>query len=398
MKVLQINSVCGIRSTGRIATDIYNILMQQGHDCKVAYGRELPHNIEKEDVIQIGTELGVKMHALLSRVTDKTGFYSKTATKRFINQIEEYNPDVIHLHNIHGYYLNIEILFDYLAKTNKKVIWTMHDCWAITGHCAYFDMANCNKWETGCNNCPQKNKYPTSYVCDNSKSNWIRKKELFTRVKDLTIVTPSKWLADIMKTSYLGKYPVKVINNGIDLNSFKPIPSDFKKNNNIENKKIILGVAAIWDERKGLADFLKLSEMINDEYKIVLVGIPENKMADLPENILPISRTNSVKELAEIYTSADVFANPTYEDNFPTVNLESIACGTPVITYNTGGSPEGINETCGIVTEQKTPDALWTAVQKVCEENIFPAEDCIAYAKTFDKTDKFMEYICLYAE
>lgn len=344
MKVLQINSVCGIRSTGRICTDLAEVLEQNGHECKIAYGRETVPEKYQKYAVRIGSDFDVKLHALQSRIFDNTGFGSRRATETFIEWVKEYDPDVIHLHNIHGYYINIEILFNYLANANKPVIWTLHDCWTFTGHCAYYSYVKCDKWKTGCFNCPQKKSYPSSILFDQSKQNWLKKKALFTSVKNMILVTPSKWLANEVNQSFLSKYPVKVIHNGIDLNVFKPTPSDFREKNGLMGKKIILGVASIWDKRKGLDDFVELSKNLDEDYKIVLVGLSENQIYDLPKNILVIIRTNNVKELAEIYSSADVLFNPTYEDNYPTVNLEAQACGTPVITYRTGGSVELVPE------------------------------------------------------
>ena len=344
MRVLQINSVCGIRSTGRICTDLADVLLQDGHECKIAYGRESVPEKYGKIAVRIGNDLDAKMHALQSRIFDNAGFGSRLATEKFIEWVKEYNPDIIHLHNIHGYYINIEVLFKYLAESNKPVIWTLHDCWAFTGHCAYFSYVKCDKWKTGCFNCPQKKRYPLSLLWDASKQNWQKKKALFTSVKNMTLVTPSKWLANEVKKSFLSNYPMNVIANGIDLDVFKPTPSDFKEKNGLVGKKIILGVASSWSECKGLKDFIELSKILDEKYKIVLVGLSGNQIKELPENVMAISRTNNVKELAEIYTAADIFFNPTYEDNFPTVNLEAQACGTPVITYRTGGSVESVPE------------------------------------------------------
>lgn len=344
MKILMINSVCGIRSTGRICTDIADELTKQGHQVKIAYGRETVPEKYQKYAVRIGTDLSVKADALTTRILDNAGFNSKVATKKFLDWVREYDPDVIHLHNIHGYYINLPMLFEYLAKANKKVIWTLHDCWSFTGHCAYFTYAKCDRWKKGCHDCPCKKEYPASLKRDRSELNWKQKRKMFTSVKDMTIVTPSKWLAELVKQSYLKKYPVVVINNGIDTNIFKPTPSDFRKKYGLGEKKIILGVASVWDRRKGLKDFVKLSELIDESYAIVLVGLSEEQIKQMPRNIICISRTNSQQELAEIYTAADVLFNPTYEDNYPTVNLEAQACGTPVITYDTGGSPESVPE------------------------------------------------------
>lgn len=394
MKILQINSVCGVGSTGRIATDLYKILEEQGHECKIAYGRgTAPEGI---DSIKIGSNLDNYIHVFKTRVFDRHGFGSINATKKFIEEVKEYDPDVIHLHNIHGYYINIEILFNYLKEANKPVIWTLHDCWAFTGHCAYFDYVGCSKWKNGCNKCPQKEGYPTSKVFDNSKLNYEKKRELFTSVKNMTIVTPSKWLANLVKESFLGKYPVEVINNGIDLDIFKPTKSDFRERYGLEDKFIVLGVASVWEERKGLKYFVELSKELSDDYKIVVVGVNKNQKEELPKTILAITRTNNVNELVEIYTAADVFVNPTLEDNFPTTNLESIACGTHVITFNTGGSPESIENGVGLVIEKDNLKELIVAIESI-KNNIFNTKICENKYLRFNKEYKFLEYINLYS-
>ena len=338
MKVLMINSVCGIGSTGRICTDIADELTENGHECKIAFGRKAAPERYQKYAYRITSDSGVKINALKARLFDNEGFNAAGATKKLISFIEKYNPDVIHLHNLHGYYLNVKILFEYLKKADKKVVWTLHDCWAFTGHCANFQYPVCDKWKT---DCERKTKYPKSFV-DNSQKNYLEKERVFCGVKNLTVVTPSEWLARLVKESFLGRYPTKVINNGIDTSVFRPTESDFKERNGLKDKKMILGVANVWDEFKGINDFIGLSKKISDDYRIVLVGLDEKQLGMLPENIIGITRTNNTKELAEIYTAADVLFNPTYEDNYPTVNLEAQACETPVVTYDTGGSGESV--------------------------------------------------------
>lgn len=357
MRVLMINSVCGIRSTGRICTDLAQQMEAEGHEVKIAYGRveDVPDHLKKY-AIKIGTNLDLKLHAVRTRILDEHGFGSKKATREFLSWADAYDPDLLWLHNIHGYYINVEMLFEWIkSRPQMKVKWTLHDCWAFTGHCSYFTMAKCDKWKTNCDKCPQKKKYPASLFKDNSKENLARKKAAFCGVHDMTLITPSQWLADLVKQSFLKEYPVEVHYNTIDTSIFKPTPSNFRKEHRLENKKIILGVASLWDERKGFVDFLKLADLLDDSYAIVLVGLTDEQIKQCKCNMLGIQQTNSAMELAEIYTAADVYFNPTYEDNYPTVNLEAQACGTPVVTYRTGGSPESVPVEnvveCGNVTD-----------------------------------------------
>ncbi|MCR5021185.1 glycosyltransferase [Ruminococcus sp.] len=339
MKILMINVVCGIRSTGRICTDLADALTAQGHTVKIAYGREEVPDKYKKYAHRIGTDFDVKLHGIRARLLDESGFGSKSATIRFIEWVKKFDPDVIHLHNIHGYYINIEVLFDYLRTCGKKIIWTLHDCWAFTGHSALCDGIGCEKWKNGCGNCPNLKEYPKSYK-DYSKNNWLKKRKIFTRIPNLTIITPSKWLAGLVKRSFLKGYSVKVIHNGIDTSQFYPIKSDFRKRYNIEDKYVLLGVASSWNEMKGLSDYIKLAKMLDDSYRIVLVGLSKEQLRSVPQNMICIERTNSTEELVQIYSASDVLLNLSYCENYPTVNLEAIACGTPVITYDTGGSAE----------------------------------------------------------
>ncbi len=396
MKVLMINSVCGIGSTGRICTDIAETLEAQNHECKIAYGRgSVPEKFRKY-AVRIGNNTGVNLHALQTRIFDNTGSGSKAATKRFIKWVKEYDPDVIHLHNIHGYYINIGVLFDYLKKAEKKIIWTLHDCWAFTGHCAHFELVGCNKWKDGtCGNCPQKKEYPASMVFDNSKNNFIKKKNLFTGVSDMTVVVPSEWLASIVRSSFLNEYNIKIIRNGIDTDLFKPTFGDFRKRHGLKDKKIILGVASVWSERKGFNDILKLSETLDDNCRTVLVGADKKLIKSLPDNILGITHRDNPTELAEIYTCADVLVNPTFEDTYPTVNLEAQACGTPVITYRTGGSPECVPE--DHVTSENNAKSLKQTVDKilssqkcnVMSERLTNKKDfCSAYIECYSATSE----------
>ena len=340
MNILMINSVCGVKSTGRICTDVASELEADGHEVKIAYGRETVPDCYQRYAVKIGNQFDNYFHFFKSWMFDAHGLGSKLATKKFLRWADEYDPDLLWLHNIHGYYIHYPLLFEWIkSRPHMKVRWTLHDCWAFTGHCS-----GCDKWKTGCKNCPQPKKYPSRFLIDRSERNYRLKKACFTSVKNLTLLTPSQWLASLVKNSFLSEYPVEVRYNTVDREIFRPTEGDFRKKYHLIGKKIILGVASPWDERKGFDDFIRLSKMLDEEDCIVLVGLTENQCKNLPSNVIGLTRTNNVRQLAEIYTAADVFVNPTYEDNFPTTNLEAAACGTPVITYRTGGSPESTRE------------------------------------------------------
>ena len=393
MKILQINSVCGVRSTGRICTDIARTLKECGHDCKIGYGREVVPEQHRAIAVRIGKRSDELSHALMSRVFDHTGFGSRRATKRFLQWVEEYDPDIVHLHNIHGYYIHIGLLFDYLKKHQKPVVWTLHDCWAFTGHCSYFSRIDCAKWENGgCRTCPQKKRYPKSLFVDRSKKNFVEKCELFTGLNNLTIVTPSKWLADLTRRSFLGQYPVRVIHNGIDLSAFRPMADDALDQYGLRGKIMLLGVASVWDTRKGYLDMLRLSQMLEENEQLVLVGLTDQQVENLPDRIIGITKTNSMEELARIYSAAHVFINPTYEDNYPTVNLEAQACGTPVVTYCTGGSIESVPPE-NVVPQGDITALLSRAREIACSEKA-PLENATA----FSAKDRYAEYVELYRQ
>lgn len=361
MKVLMINVVCGTGSTGRICSDLAALLETGGATVRIAYGRDPVLPEAKEQAVRIGTPTDVNRHGLRARLSDGCGRGSKRATQAFIEWVKEYDPDVIHLNNLHGYYINVEILFDYLRTCGKRILWTLHDCWAFTGHAANCEAADCEKWQTGCGRCPNRAQYPRSFV-DRSKGNWKRKKEWFTGIPGMTIITPSAWLAGLVRRSFLKEYPVAVIPNGVDVGVFRPTESDLRETLGLGDAKVALGVAARWNRHKGLADMLRLREMLDGGWKIVLVGLSDRQMQDLPDGVIGLKRTESVRDLAALYTLADVFVNPTYEDNYPTTNIEAIACGTPVVTYRTGGSPESA-EAYGCAVEKGNITALAAAVR-----------------------------------
>lgn len=360
--LLQINTVVNRGSTGRIAEEIGKLAMQSGWNSYIAYGRRKAYS--QSNLIHIGNLFDCYMHVLQTRLFDRHGLGSKKATKRFIEQIEKISPDIVHLHNIHGYYLNYPILFDYLAKMDIPVIWTLHDCWSFAGHCSYFDFVKCDKWQSICYNCIQTQKYPASWFIDRSKKNFIDKRTCFNKLRKLTLVPVSNWLDSLIKKSILSENNTLVIHNGIDLDTFFPRPS-IKKKLGLQNRFVILGVANIWEERKGLDDFILLSNKVSSDVAIILIGLSKKQIQKNQNSIIGLERTDSVNQLSEYYSSADLFVNLTKEDNFPTTNIEALACGTPVLTYRTGGSIEAITPEVGFVVEKGNFDGILAAIQIV---------------------------------
>lgn len=389
-------------STGKIMLQTAEVARKSGFDVKTY--SSIPFSVRgKMDVPQIenhyvwGSFFENGVHYALGSTLGRNGCYSKRGTRKLIRNLQAFKPDLIHLHNLHVFCINLPMLFRYIKKHNIPVIWTLHDCWAFTGHCPHFTMAKCDKWKTGCHHCPQHRDYPKSYV-DNSNFMYRHKQKWFTGVQDLTIVTPSNWLAELVGESFLKDYPVKVIHNGIDLTVFKPTESDFRKKHGCEGKFILLGVAFGWGVRKGLDVFVELASRLDDRFQIVLVGTDDAVDRNLPEGIISIHRTQNQAELAEIYTAADLFVNPTREDTYPTVNMESLACGTPVVTFRTGGSPEMVDPTCGSVVPCDDINALEQEILRIAATRPYSTDACLNKAKEFDMNQRFEEYVKLYTE
>ncbi len=397
MKIVSINSLL-IGSTGKIMKRISALATEMGNEAVVCVPDSEYNKADieaKYPIIKFGNILSDYVRYAVVLLTGFHGCSCYFATKKLLFKLKSINPDIIHLHNLHPNYINLRLLFKYIKKNNIRTVWTLHDCWALTGQCPHFTMAKCDKWKTGCHTCSQYRNYPMSYV-DMTKIMWKLKKKWFTGIKDMTIVTPSKWLADLVKQSYLRDYPIKIINNGIDLAVFKPTESDFRKRYNIEDKYIVLGVAFGWGKRKGLDVFIELSKRLDDNYQIVLVGTNDDVDKQLPENIISIHRTNNQTELAEIYSASDIYVNPTREDTYPTVNMESVACGTPVITFRTGGSPEILDETCGSVVEYDDIDSMEKEIKRICIDKPYTMEMYNKKAVEFNEKDKYSEYMDLY--
>lgn len=396
--LIQIDSCLGKGSTGRITESIGLIMKRLGWDCYVVHGDRYAGETKLESMKTV-SRVQEYLHALGSILFDRHGLFSSSQTRRIMEKVRDMKPDIIQLHCVHGYYINYEILFEFLHEMDVPVVWTFHDCWAFTGHCAHFDFAGCDKWKTGCYACELLKEYPRSVFIDNSKDNWLRKRKSFTSVDKLHIVAVSKWLSDIVGHSFMQKYPIEVIHNGIDLSVFKRVDNNIREQYGISSDEtLVLGVATAWGKDKGLNDFVRLSQ--EPGIKVVLVGIPEEMRKSLPENIIAVNRTESQQKLAEFYSAADMLVNPTYNDSFPTVNLEALACGTPVVTYRTGGSPEAIDAETGAVVEKGDYAGLLSHIRKfaqtsykssyskVCRER---AEKCFDMNKQFDEYRKLYE-------
>lgn len=381
MRILHINSVCGVTGTGRIVADLYEAAVSQGHECKIAYGEHKYQNAPGDmQTLEIGTLRDCQAHALLTRLFDMQGFGSRRATKRFLQEVDAWQPDVIHLHNLHGYYINIELLFRYLKQRKVRVVWTLHDCWAFTGHCVHFQNVGCERWREGCHDCPLVRQYPASLGIDRSGKNYFRKKELFTGLEDMTILVPSFWMETRVRQSFLKDYETRVVYNGIDLTVYKPTQSDFRKKHGLEESFLVLGVANVWVERKGLKVFLRLAELLGDEYRVVLVGLSREQIAQLPSGVVGLPRTDTAAELAEIYTAADVFVNPGREETFGLNIAEAMACGTYPIAYADTACAEVVEQGIGRVVTGDVEE-LKKAIQDYKEGG--KAEGIEKYARAF---------------
>lgn len=384
-KLVQINVSANVGSHGVIAEEIGQLVQGEGWGSTIAYGRRFRPSQSR--LIRIGTDRDVHLHGVKSRLFDNHGLASKGATFRLIQHLEELQPDIVHLHNIHGYYLNYKVLFEWLRLWGGPVVWTLHDCWSFTGHCAHFMGVGCQKWLTECHDCELRHAYPASLFIDRSRQNFRDKREAFTSLGDkLHIVSCSDCVADYARQSFFKDTDIQVIHNGIDLHQFQPTGA--------EKRNMILGVASVWPKSKGLGEFIKLRELLPSDTEILLVGLSPKQIKSLPEGIKGITRTANRQELADLYSQAAVFVNPTFEDNFPTVNLEALACGTPVVTYRTGGSPEAVTPQTGVVVEQGDVQALADAI---LQARSLSTADCRAHAEAhFNKDDRYREYLDLY--
>lgn len=398
MTIIEINAV-PYGSTGSIAKSICNLVNANGEDCAYfcySWTKVKKRKTEKNEIL-IGGFFSKSLNILLSFLFGYEGSFSFLSTLMFLKKLKKLKPKIIHLHNMHNWYINIPLLLKFCKKNSVRVYWTFHDCWPLTGHCPHFLISNCNKWTYQCNHCPSYKEYPQS-LFDNSKKMYRKKKNWASLIPDATIVTPSKWLSDLLPLSIFRNNKSIIINNGIDLNVFKPTFVNLKQTYGLDsNKKIILGVAFSWEKRKGIYDFQKLSEMSDDDWQIVLIGRQIENVVFERNNVILIDRLQNPSEIVTFYSMASVFINPTYEDNFPTVNIESLACGTPVVTYKTGGSPEMLTDSTGIICDKGNIIELYNAIKKVVNSpTLFKSSFCTEQAKKYNKDDKFREYVNLF--
>ena len=393
MRIAYINVVAGYGSTGRLIDALSEM---DGVTAKVYFGRK--QNLSKIDTYRITGFTGNINHAVQTFLFDNQALCNTAETKRMIEDLKAFQPDLIHLHNLHGYYLNITVLFDFLRQISVPVVWTLHDCWAFTGHCAHYEAVGCNQWKTECIHCPQLNQYPITWNGSNVKRNYDLKKELFTSLGSrLHLATPSQWLYDQVKMSFLGNIDCRVISNGINLNIFRPQESDFRNQYHIGARKLIVACASIWTERKGLRHLIELSEQMPESTVLCVVGLARKQKKLFNNNVICIERTDSVQQLAEIYSSADLFVNPTLEETFSLVNVESQACGCPVATFRSGGSTEMISGKSGIVVNDNSTEGLLDAVFGISEGRYcFDRNCCIVNAKRFSLENMYDGYIKLY--
>lgn len=399
MRVAQINMV-NFGSTGRIAMQLADAVRDSGGASRFYYTRIATKHYQKltqppQGEYRYGSFVGNNLHFLLARLTGKNCCYSRHSTKKLIRDLEQFQPDIVHLHNLHASYLNFPLLFSWLKKSGVKVVWTFHDCWPMTAKCPHFDLCGCVRWKTGCHNCMQLSNYPAS-VLDRTEWMWKKRRAWFTQLKDLTIVTPSYWLADLARASYFADNSIRVIHTGIDLGVFQPSSEDCFKEFHKQGKFVILGVANPWSERKGLDVFLKLSQRLDDRFLIVLVGTNAQIDSQLPDDIISIHATRNPKELATLYSSADVFANPTREETLGLVNVEALACGTPVVTFQSGGSPEVPDESCGISVPKGDIDAFTKQLIRVCTTKPYSQAACRKRAGHFDAKERLVDYLDVY--
>lgn len=398
MRVFQLNTYCGVKSTGRIACEIAKLVQADGGECRIGYGVPGISADAEPFAYQIGNRMERKVHGAMRKLLDGEGYGSFWATRKLVREIQAFRPDIVHLHNLHGCYLHLATLFDFLHLSGVPVVWTLHDCWPFTGHCAYFDYCGCTRWQNGCHHCPQQQNYPTCLGIDGSARNYRLKKKWFANLL-VTFVAPCEWMKGPLSASFLSQAPVRVIPNGVNLHVFQPTQSHLRERYRLpKDQKICLSVASEWDARKGLPYLCDAARRLGNGYRFVVIGLDKEQAARLPEGMLGLTHTADTRELAAWYTLADCFVNPTLEDNMPMVNLEALACGTPVATFATGGCAEAVDPSCGLAVPVKNVEALCTAICQLASEKHERIRSCLERAQIFDASRTFRSYLALYKE
>ncbi len=393
VKTAFVNTVSGYGSTGRLIDQLSRMDGIQG---KIYYGRK--KNLSDMDSYRMTDFFGNVNQALQTFLFDKHAFCNRKETERMIEDLKQFAPDLIHLHNLHGYYLDAEVLFEYLQSVDTPVIWTLHDCWSFTGHCSHYETIGCDQWKTLCHDCPQLDQYPITFNGKHVAENYERKKKLFTSLGDrLHIAVPSQWLADQVRESFLGNTDCTVVANGISLDTFQPRPSEFKKKHHIENRFLVTACASIWTKKKGLDQLVELAKMMPERSVLCVIGVTKSQIRMFQKTAICIERTDNAMQLAEIYTASDVFVNPTLEETFSLVNVESQACGCPVITYRSGGSVEMITGKTGVIVNKNDLAGMRDTIERMASgELVFSAEDCIENASHYALANMYDGYLKLY--
>ena len=393
MKVLQINAVYGFKSTGVIVKDIGNTL---AHNGDVAYFAYQTTNESVENGYLVGNKPDWKLHAVHSRVFGKQAYASKCATRRLLKWVDEIKPDVVHFHNLHSNYINLNLLCDHLAKKNIPTVITMHDCWYFTGKCSHYAAVKCGKWQEECGSCPLSKTEQPSLFFDSTSKVLKDRTEHLRKLPGLTLVGCSQWIANEAKKSKLGTADICVVYNGVDTEIFKPHESDIRNELGLEGKFVILGMADKWFAPQNREIVEKIIAAQDENSKIVIVGCRKEQMAYFSkfENVVPMGYVSDRHRLADVYASSDVFVNLTRADTLPTVNMESICCGTPVITFDCCGSPELVDEECGFVVREGDYIGLLEAIENIKSKPL--CFDLYKQHQKFDKNQCYKKYLDIY--
>ena len=400
MKVMQINAVYGVGSTGVIVEDIHNLSLKNGIESYVSYSTTKKNPADIKNGYVSGDTLGKKIHALLSRIGGKQAYFSTFATKKLIKHIESIKPDIVHLHNLHSNYVNLNLLLNFLGKKDIKTVVTLHDCWFYTGGCFHYTAAECSKWKESCGNCPKKMQDTPALLKDNSAKILEDRKKYFGNIKKLSVVGVSRWMAaEGEKTIFKGR-DVRTIYNGIDTEFFVPTPSDFRKKHNLEDKFLILAPANKWFLPINKKTFDFVSQNLPEDAVIVMLGCTEGQKQGLPKNVIALDYIRDRDELRKVYSACDVFANCTREESLSLINVEVQGCGTPVVTYRNTGAQETVDNKCSFSVESGNEKEFLKAILNVKAKGKESfSKDCVNWVKeNFDRDENYLKYISLYNE